>query len=222
MTQLATEPAAKHRKRLARHIPFALTTLRLMLGPTLVLLALFRPQPALLASCVVAGVLSDIFDGIVARRLGVATPLLRRYDSAVDVVFFLGVFASIWIAHPAIVRAWVWGFALLLVLEACCQGVSLIRFGAMPATHTWCAKCWGLSLCASCTAMLAFGYAGALTAVMVILGCIADLEVIAIMFLSPRPPVDVNSVLVLLGKPAGQLAAANGRSSCNATRTNPK
>ena len=79
-------------------LPLALTLLRLALAPLMVLLS-ERPHPLLFGLILTAAVLSDIFDGILARRLGVATPSLRRLDSAVDVVFYLAVGFALWLGY---------------------------------------------------------------------------------------------------------------------------
>ena len=64
-----------------KHLPFALTLLRLLLGPVALAGALMNVSRWIYLPLLVAGTLSDIFDGILARRLGVATPALRRFDS---------------------------------------------------------------------------------------------------------------------------------------------
>jgi phosphatidylglycerophosphate synthase len=47
----------------------------------------------------VAAFISDIFDGIIARRLGVSTSNLRQADSWADVCLFISVFVSAWLAY---------------------------------------------------------------------------------------------------------------------------
>jgi CDP-diacylglycerol--glycerol-3-phosphate 3-phosphatidyltransferase len=44
----------------------------------------------------VAGFLSDAYDGILARRLGVATESLRRLDSLADTLFYAAALAVAW------------------------------------------------------------------------------------------------------------------------------
>ena len=61
-----------------KQLPFALTLLRLLLGPIALLCALTNVSRWIYLPLLVTGTLSDIFDGILARRLGVATPALRR------------------------------------------------------------------------------------------------------------------------------------------------
>jgi len=66
------------------------------MAPLMVALALADASwaPKAIVAAMTIGLLSDIFDGIIARRLGVATPSLRRLDSQTDAAFWLAVLAS--------------------------------------------------------------------------------------------------------------------------------
>ena len=44
--------------------------------------------------CLILAFLSDVFDGILARRLNVATPGLRRLDSIADSTFYVAALSS--------------------------------------------------------------------------------------------------------------------------------
>src|SRR4051795_10679120 len=98
--------------------PLALTLTRLVMGPAMVLFAWLTPAPGpWLAAGVVVGFLTDLFDGIVARRLGVATPGLRRLDSQTDLVFWLCVVGCVFVARWEVGAA-NWGYvAAILALE---------------------------------------------------------------------------------------------------------
>jgi phosphatidylglycerophosphate synthase len=72
------------RASLLKLVPVLLTGLRALLAPAVVWLSMYAPRKEAFAICLVAAFLSDVFDGIIARRLGVATPALRRLDSAAD------------------------------------------------------------------------------------------------------------------------------------------
>ncbi|MGD1088324.1 MAG: CDP-alcohol phosphatidyltransferase family protein [Verrucomicrobiota bacterium] len=58
-----------------RHVPFLLTTLRLLLGPIALVCALTNVPRWVYLPILVTGTLSDVFDGVLARRFGVATRL---------------------------------------------------------------------------------------------------------------------------------------------------
>ncbi|MCV5084856.1 CDP-alcohol phosphatidyltransferase family protein, partial [Escherichia coli] len=70
-------------------IPLLLTALRAALAPVVALLALRFPSGLAFALCLAGAFLSDVFDGILARRWGVATQTLRRLDSAADSLFYV-------------------------------------------------------------------------------------------------------------------------------------
>ena len=69
-----------------QHLPWAMATGRALLGPVLIAGEACNWSGLALAWLVVTALLSDIFDGILARRYGVATPALRRYDSIADII----------------------------------------------------------------------------------------------------------------------------------------
>jgi len=75
---------------LKKNIPFTLIILRLVLGLLLLLFYWLKVDHFkwYAISFLVIGLLSDIFDGIIARKLAVSTTLLRRWDSSVDLLFF--------------------------------------------------------------------------------------------------------------------------------------
>lgn len=149
-----------------------------------------------------AGVLSDIFDGIIARRLGVATPKLRQADSAVDVLFWCCVFGAVWRRAPGMLWHHAWVITAFLVVEITCQVLCLARFRRMVATHTYAAKSWGLVLFAG-FAVLMLAPNGLTIRVMCLYGIAVDLEILGILVLAPRYPIDIPSIrgLVRLGGP---------------------
>src|ERR1039457_6337070 len=101
-----------------RHLPFALTTLRLLLGPIALACALVGVTRFIYLPILITATLSDIFDGVLARRFGVATPALRRYDSITDVIYYLFILACVWrLCHPVIAQT-LWAIAVILISEA--------------------------------------------------------------------------------------------------------
>ena len=53
---------------------------------------------------IAAGFLSDVYDGILARRWGTETAALRVADSAADTVFYLGVLSAVIARHWPVLR----------------------------------------------------------------------------------------------------------------------
>jgi phosphatidylglycerophosphate synthase len=165
-----------------RHLPFVLTLIRGALGPTVIALAYLWPERAALVSCVVGAFLTDIFDGVIARRIGVATPALRRLDSVADSVFYVSALWAVWVLHPAVILENALLLILLAGLEAARYVFDLIKFGREASYHMWSSKLWGISLFVAFSAVFALKDPGSLPAIAIILGIVADLEGLAISF----------------------------------------
>jgi CDP-diacylglycerol--glycerol-3-phosphate 3-phosphatidyltransferase len=138
--------------------------------------------------------LSDVFDGVIARRLGVARPWLRRFDSATDIVFYSCVFVTTCLVAGDVVRRAIIPLSLLAASEAACVVVSLVRFSSLPAIHSYSAKIYGLAMFLAFLGVLALDFGSWAFFVLAIIALIANAEVITILFLSRSAPVDVLSV----------------------------
>jgi CDP-diacylglycerol--glycerol-3-phosphate 3-phosphatidyltransferase len=186
-----------------RRIPFALTTLRLSLGPFNLICALAGAPRLVYLPILIVGTISDIVDGILARRLQVATPFLRRYDSVTDVIYYLFVLAAVWIlCRPVVTKTW-WAILILLIAEAASVVVCVARFGKYPATHSYLSKFYGLCLLGGLIALLVFNATGCVIVTLMAVGIITNAEIIAMHFVSDAPPVDVPSIFALRGRRDG-------------------
>jgi CDP-diacylglycerol--glycerol-3-phosphate 3-phosphatidyltransferase len=189
--------ALKNSTSLKRHLPFALTSFRLLLGPVALICAPTNVPRWIYLPILAAGTLSDIYDGILARRYGVATPALRRYDSVTDLIYYVFILAAASrLCRPVIGQNWP-GIALILLSEAGCILTSYLRFGTYPATHSYLAKTCGLCLFALLVALLVFNAGSWAIIALSIVALITNVEIIAIHFLTNSPPVDVRSIFAL-------------------------
>jgi len=166
--------------RLAARIPLALTALRALLAPVIVGLALAWPAPWAFGACLVAAFVSDVFDGIVARRLGVATPGLRRLDSIADSIFYVAALLAAWHLHADVLRAHVAALAVLAALEVARYAFDLRKFGKEASYHMWSSKLWGIALFAAFFALLVFGEDRVAVPAAIWIGIAADLEGLAV------------------------------------------
>ncbi|MDR2507802.1 MAG: CDP-alcohol phosphatidyltransferase family protein [Candidatus Accumulibacter sp.] len=124
-------------------IPLPLTLIRLILGPLALLIALYNAPRSIFAAILIAGLLSDYFDGAIARRLGVARPWLRRLDSTVDIVFYVSIAAVAYILETATFVTVIVAIAFFIGAEAICIATSLIKFRSLPGMHCCSAKAYG-------------------------------------------------------------------------------
>lgn len=146
-----------------------------------------------LAALLLLATLSDIFDGIIARRLGVSTEALRRADSIVDLIFWLTAVAALALLRPAAMAANAPVLATAIGAEILLQAISLWRFGRMTATHARSAKFFGLCLLAGFM-MVALGASSAIAFWIVGIGtAVSALDGLAILLLLPRWEADIPS-----------------------------
>jgi CDP-diacylglycerol--glycerol-3-phosphate 3-phosphatidyltransferase len=174
-------------------VSLAITLLRLALAPTLVLLARARAPGWLLACALVAAFVSDVVDGMVARRTSAVTPFLRRLDSSIDTVFYLAVAYAAWLLHPEPLRRLVVPIGVVIAGEALNYVAALIRFRREASYHAVSAKLWGLLLFLALLVLLGTGSA-VLLPIALVAGIVAELETLAITMTLPSWRHDVPSI----------------------------
>jgi phosphatidylglycerophosphate synthase len=178
-------------------LPAALILFRLALAPTVILLAAYQFSSAI-ALCIAIEVLTDIFDGIIARRLNVETERLRRADSFVDTVFFVSVAVATWMMFPGLLSRYLGLLAVLIALEAGRYVYDWLKFHRAASYHMYSAKAWGLVLGAATVALFGFGYVGWLLPLAIAVGILSDIEGLLISFLLTAQKPDVHTVFAAL------------------------
>jgi CDP-diacylglycerol--glycerol-3-phosphate 3-phosphatidyltransferase len=176
-------------------LPLGLTTFRLLLAPTVIILADAGITGWIWPLVLFLALMSDLFDGMAARRLGSDTPLVRRYDSGTDVVFYLGILTAVAVLRWDVVVRYQWFLGTILGLEVVCNLTSLAKNRTLPATHSYLAKGWAVLLAASFAVVLGWGTPFPLLDLTLGYGILVDIEVIAIILVMPGPTVDVPTVV---------------------------
>jgi CDP-diacylglycerol--glycerol-3-phosphate 3-phosphatidyltransferase len=180
-----------------RYVPSGLVGLRVSLGPLLILGAWkIWPGPWMVMMLSI-GVISDIFDGIIARRIGVATAILRQADSAADVVFWICAAAAVEIGSPGFILKHAWLLGLLLLSEILVWIISFGKFKRPPATHAYLAKFWGLMLFVAFVLLLSRTGAGIFVDFVLALGILSNIDASLIIAFSKTYPVDVKSLILV-------------------------
>lgn len=175
-------------------IPWWMVCCRAALGVALPVAARLPHPQAWLGAMIAAGFLSDVYDGILARRWGTAGPRLRAADSAADTVFYLGVLIAIVERHWPVLRARFVLLAALLALEATRLIFDWVKFRRMASYHSYAAKAWGILLLAAALALLCFDRGYWLVTAALAWGIACDLEGLAISVLLPEWTHDVKSL----------------------------
>jgi phosphatidylglycerophosphate synthase len=99
------------------HIPWLMAAARALLGPVLIVGAECGWNGLALAGIVVAALLSDIYDGVLARRWKCDTAGVRFFDSMADTVFYLCTAVAFWIRLPLLWQSYAGLLVGLLALE---------------------------------------------------------------------------------------------------------
>ncbi|SDH66671.1 CDP-diacylglycerol--glycerol-3-phosphate 3-phosphatidyltransferase [Chryseobacterium taeanense] len=176
-------------------IPYILIAIRFILAPIIILLAYFKGEEYgfFILSLMYFGLLTDIFDGIIARKVGVSSEKLRRLDSQTDLIFWLSLGFAAYILNPDLIKNEWKGILLILAMETLCYIVSILKFKKETCTHAFLSKMWGLSLLIAFTYLIGFQQAGWAFYFMVALGFVAHIDVIMIILILPEWQYDVPS-----------------------------
>lgn len=197
-------------------IPLLLIYSRTVFAALIILLAVFKIEyfRNIIITLIVLGLLSDIFDGIIARRLNISTQKLRRLDSSVDQVFWVAILVSAYIVSPLFFRTNLVLIMIVVLLEAACYAISFIKFKKEVATHAIASKIWTLVLFATLLQVIAAGNSIVLFYICFSLGVITRLEIIIILFIlkdwTNDVPTVYHAVLIKKGKEIKRHKLFNG------------
>jgi phosphatidylglycerophosphate synthase len=178
-----------------KSIPWSMVVGRALLGVAIPLTAMQLSAPeAWLGAMIAAGFVSDIYDGVLARRWGTATAALRVADSAADTFFYMGVLVAVVERHWPVIHARLGLLAVLLALEATRIIFDWVKFGCMASYHSYASKAWSALLVLATIALLCFNRGFWLSTVAIAWGILCDLEGLAMSALLPEWTHDVKNL----------------------------
>ena len=178
-----------------KNIPYILIAIRFLLAPIIFFLAYLKGEEStfVILALMFIGLLTDIFDGIIARKVGVSSEKLRRLDSQVDLAFWLSLGLATYFLNTELIKNHWQSIALVFIMEALCYIISILKFGKETCTHAFLSKMWGLSLLIAFTYLIGFQQAGWAFHLTIILGIISHIDVILIILILPKWQYDVPS-----------------------------
>ncbi|MCP9768075.1 CDP-alcohol phosphatidyltransferase family protein [Lacihabitans sp. LS3-19] len=177
-------------------IPIALIIIRLILGFLVIIISVLKIQNynIIAVSLLLFGLLTDIFDGIIARKLNISTQFLRRMDSSVDQVFFISMAIATYIQCPIFFENNSSKLTILIGFEILTYIVSFLKFRKEIATHSIGAKIWTLVLFATLVEIILNCESGLIFTVCFWLGIITRIEIISIILVLKTWTNDVPSL----------------------------
>jgi phosphatidylglycerophosphate synthase len=195
----AMSAALVHSRLLARRahcnwklrLPALLVSFRAALGLGLVAANSAIHNQITFAVCILAALLSDVYDGVLARRWQIDTENLRRWDTRADTLFYLCIFVVAVLRYPeAFQNRWLLITALVAV-EVIQHAFAAIKYGRHASYHSIISKIWGLMMAASMIALLGFGVNNWFMDLTIIWGICCNVQGLLMTLLLPRWHRDV-------------------------------
>lgn len=135
-------------------LPALLVSFRAALGPVMIVLSLVCERGIVGVTCMGLALLSDVFDGVLARRWRLDTTALRRWDTRADTFFYACVLAIVWLRHPNALERRPLLIAALITAEVIQHVFAAAKYGRHASYHSWLSKIWGLMMASALIALL--------------------------------------------------------------------
>jgi len=176
-------------------IPISLILFRFLLAPIILILAYLvgESSKTIIVILMYLGLISDILDGIIARKQNISSAKLRRLDSQTDMIFWLSIGFATWILYPKLISENSGVIWTILGMEIACYVISLIKFKRETCTHAFLSKLWGITLLVAFTSLIGFNHAGIPFALAIIMGLISHIDRILITLILPKWTHDIPS-----------------------------
>jgi CDP-diacylglycerol--glycerol-3-phosphate 3-phosphatidyltransferase len=178
-------------------IPWVLASFRLVSAPLFPLGAYLGAPGWSFSLLLFLGLISDIYDGILARKLGMSTLKLRRFDSNCDTVFYSLATLTVVTLRVTTLHPWSPAIYALVAVILFRNLVDWLRYRAQPSYHMYSGKLWGIVIFITLSAL--FMGASGITADLCIgatigLGFINTGEAIIASLMLTKPRADIPTV----------------------------
>ena len=160
-----------------KHIPNLLTCGNLLAGSLAVVFTLYHHRPDIAMALIVLAAVFDFFDGLVARALGVSSPIGKDLDSLADVVSFgLAPATLVWYTLQGLGITSVWSYGVFLLVAFAALRLAKFNNDTRQSTSF-------LGLPVPSNALFFLGYTSSLSMVVFLLGPVGALVVTLVLTL---------------------------------------
>lgn len=160
-----------------KHIPNLLTCGNLLAGSLAVVFTLYHHRPDIAMALIVLAAVFDFFDGLVARALGVSSPIGKDLDSLADVVSFgLAPATLVWYTLQGLGITSVWSYGVFLLVAFAALRLAKFNNDTRQSTSF-------LGLPVPSNALFFLGYTSSLSMVVFLLGSVGALVVTLVLTL---------------------------------------
>ena len=160
-----------------KHIPNLLTCGNLLAGSLAVVFTLYHHRADVAMALIVLAAVFDFFDGLVARALGVSSPIGKDLDSLADVVSFgLAPATLVWYTLQGLGITSVWSYGVFLLVAFAALRLAKFNNDTRQSTSF-------LGLPVPSNALFFLGYTSSLPMVVFLLGSVGALVVTLVLTL---------------------------------------
>ncbi|MFQ6006213.1 MAG: CDP-alcohol phosphatidyltransferase family protein [Woeseia sp.] len=168
-----------------RHIPNVISVARIIATPILIYFALGGRENAY-TWLLLAALLSDIVDGLIARRFSFTSELGSRLDTMADTLLWVAAVAGIWKFHPELVMDYGILVVLVLFMWVVHHIAELLRYGKLASFHTYSMRASAYALGIFLISMFVWGIRPWLLYVASALSVLASVEQLILVALLPE------------------------------------
>lgn len=186
-----------------RHVPNALSAARMLAVPVLLILALCGLESAF-TWVLIPALLSDIFDGLIARVFALESRLGAMLDSVADSLLLFVSLYGIWVFHPGVLREHAWLCGAAVGLWALEDLLALLRYRRLSSFHTYLSKIVANLLGLFIGWLFLFGFEPGLLYLAAGSSILASLEELALLWALPKWRADVRGLWWVLRDGRGQ------------------
>jgi phosphatidylglycerophosphate synthase len=176
-----------------RKLPNLISGARLLAAPVLIALAMAHSEAAF-RWLLLAALVSDVVDGLLARALGLQSRVGAMLDSAADVTTLASAACGIGVFHAEVVGEHMVGCALVLGGWASVCGLALARYGRLSSFHTYASKAAGYALGIFLGVLFLSGFSAPLFHAAVVLSALSSAEEVVLLRLLPGWRSDVRGL----------------------------
>jgi CDP-diacylglycerol--glycerol-3-phosphate 3-phosphatidyltransferase len=176
-----------------KQLPNLLTTLRIAVIPALVWMAVSeRHDP--FAALLIASLVGDIADGIIARALHATSELGAMLDSIADTLLFFTAAYGAWVFYPEALREHPVAFVSVPGLWLAENMAAVLRYGRLSSFHTYLSRIAAYALGLFIGLLFLTGFSPALLHAAVACLALATLEEFALLAVLPEWTADVRGL----------------------------
>lgn len=176
-------------------LPKQLIYLRIAISIALILISFLKYQNQYLLIIIISvAFLSDVFDGMIARKHNCSNERLRQMDSRADSFFWLSLCVLLIKFYPEFISQNKLKLFILVCSEIAIQVFGYFKHGKSLALHTYSAKFWALLLFISVLCIIANNQAQLVFNLAFYWGLVSQTEVLLILLRQKKFIVDVKSL----------------------------